>query len=57
MLYHAKGDLDRALTDFNNAIEFDPKSAAAYYNRGLVYWAKGDLDRAFADYNKAKELE
>ena len=30
------GDFERALTDFDMAIAFDPKAAKAFYNRGRV---------------------
>jgi len=40
----------------NMAIAFDPKVAAAYYNRGLVLIAKGDIDRAITDLNTAIEI-
>jgi tetratricopeptide (TPR) repeat protein len=54
--YHAKGDNDRAVADFNEAIRLDPKFAIAYFNRGLAYSVKGDdivdkrsVERGFAD--------
>ena len=46
--YKSKGDFDRAIADFSEAIRFDPKYAEAYYLRGVVYGNKGDLDRAIA---------
>ena len=54
--WFAQGDLDRAITDFDMAIAFDPNAAAAYYNRGCVRQAKGDGDRALADYHRAIEI-
>lgn len=51
------GDLDRALADFNRAIEIDPNFASAYSNRGLAKKNKGDLDGAMADFDKAIELD
>jgi tetratricopeptide (TPR) repeat protein len=48
---------DRAIADYNKAIELDPRYAAAYNNRGYVYRQKGELDRAIADYSKAIELD
>jgi lipoprotein NlpI len=51
-----QGNPDRAIPDFNVAIELDPKLAAAYYNRALAWSAKGDGDRAIADYDAAMRL-
>ncbi len=50
-------DYDKALADYNKAIELDPKFATAYYNRGFVDADKKDYDKALADYNKAIELD
>jgi tetratricopeptide (TPR) repeat protein len=54
--YKAKGDLDRAIADYTEAIRLDTKYAVAYYNRAIAYKAKGNLDRAIADYNQAIRL-
>ncbi len=51
--YFKKNDLERAIDDFNKAIEIDPKYAEAYNNRGIVYGKKNDLERAIDDFNKA----
>ncbi len=52
--YLNKGDFDRALADFNLALESalkqDQVPAAFYFNRALAYHLKGDLDSAIADY-------
>ncbi|MDD5109474.1 MAG: tetratricopeptide repeat protein [Candidatus Omnitrophica bacterium] len=55
--YASKGDLDRAITDYNKGIEFDPSLAMSFYNRGNAYQNKGDFDRAISDYNKAIEID
>jgi tetratricopeptide (TPR) repeat protein len=55
--YAAKGDLDHAIADFDDAIRLDPKFAGAYFNRGSAYQVKGDLDRAIADFNEAIRLD
>ena len=54
--YYDKGDYDRAIADYDKAIELNPKLAPAYNDRGNVYSAKGDYDRAIADFDKAIEL-
>src|SRR5712691_8295435 len=48
--WNAKGDLDRAIADYSEALRLAPKYTAALNNRGLAWYAKGDLDRAVADY-------
>jgi len=54
--YHAKGDADRAIADYSDAIRFDPTFANAFYNRGYDYYVKDAYDRAIADYNEAIRL-
>jgi lipoprotein NlpI len=51
-----QGNADRAIPDFNLAIELDPKLAPAYYNRALAWSSKGDTERAIADYGAAMKL-
>jgi tetratricopeptide (TPR) repeat protein len=48
-----KGDYDRAIADYTEAIRLDPGLALAYNNRGFAYSHKGDNDRAIADYDQA----
>jgi len=55
--YGNKGELDRAISDYIDAIRIDPKYAHAYVGRGLVWHAKGDPDRAIADFNEAIRLD
>ena len=50
-IYHTQGDLDRAIEDFNSAIELHPNYADAYYNRGIVYGRKNILDCAIKDFS------
>lgn len=55
MAYHEKGDLDRAISDFNQAIIIDPNHEWAYYNRGITYATKGENANAIADFKKVLE--
>ena len=54
--YGNSGKLIEAISDYNKAIELNPKFAMAYYNRGIVYNDSGKIDQAISDYNKAIEL-
>lgn len=55
--YKAKGDYDRAIVDYNEAIKLDPEYTLAYNDRGIAYKNKRDYDRAIADYNEVIRLE
>jgi len=54
--YQAKGDLDKAIADYDQAITLKPDYAAAYENRARAFASKGDYTRALADVTKAGEL-
>jgi tetratricopeptide (TPR) repeat protein len=54
--YRLKGDYDRAIADYNQAIKLNAKFASAYNNRGVAYDKKGDYDRAILDYDQAIKL-
>jgi tetratricopeptide (TPR) repeat protein len=57
-VWRGKGDVDRAIADFSDAIRLDPKSADNLYQRGLTLENnKHDLDRALADYDAAIRLD
>ena len=53
LAYAQKGDYDRAIEAFTEAIELNPNYAYAYNNRGGAYYAKHDYDRAIVDYTIA----
>jgi tetratricopeptide (TPR) repeat protein len=54
--HQLKGDLDRAIADYDKAIQLKPNYASAYETRGLVYATKGDYIHALADVTRASEL-
>jgi len=51
------GQHERALRDFDRALELDPTLAPAYSNRGNRYGALGQHERALRDYDRALELD
>jgi tetratricopeptide (TPR) repeat protein len=56
-LYYSKGDYDRAVADYNEAIRLDPGYALAYNHRGSSYHFKADYDRAIADFSEAIRID
>jgi len=54
--YSQKGEFERAVSNYNKAIEVNPKFAVAYLNRGFTYSKLGEYDRAISDYSKATEI-
>lgn len=53
----AKGDLNRALIEFERAIAINPELASAYIKAGRIYEAMGDLELASVRYSRAAELD
>lgn len=53
---HDKGDLDRAMSDLDNAIRLNPQDALAYSDRGIMWRERRDVDRAIADFTEAIRL-
>jgi tetratricopeptide (TPR) repeat protein len=51
--YTQQGKYDRALADYDHAIELSPNYALAFNNRGLVYSDKREYDLAIEDYGQA----
>jgi tetratricopeptide (TPR) repeat protein len=56
LAYVKKGEYDRAIQDYDEAIRLDPNFAKAFNNRGAAYAAKGENDRAIQDYDEAIRL-
>jgi hypothetical protein len=51
------GNLDEADSAYGRALELDPASVQARFNRGLLRQQRGDLDGAVAEYRELLELE
>ena len=53
----AKGKLDDAIKEYEEAIRFDPKLAAAYNNLGSAHFAAGRFEQSAASFRHAAELD
>jgi tetratricopeptide (TPR) repeat protein len=56
-VYPNKGNYDRAIADYNQAIKLKSKADyASYYHRVIAYRKKGNKNKAIADFKKIIEL-
>ena len=55
--YERKGQYDRAIQDFNEALKLEQDFAEVFYNRGVAYADEGELDHAIEDYGRAIRLK
>jgi len=51
--YYEKGELDKAIYEYNRALSLKTNYAGAYNNLGIAYADKGMVDEAIAHYKKA----
>jgi lipoprotein NlpI len=56
VVYERKGDYDKAIQDYDSAIDSNPNLFEAYYNRGRIYEKKGEHDRAIRDFDQAIQI-
>jgi tetratricopeptide (TPR) repeat protein len=49
-------DIDRAILDFDRAIQLEPDNAIRYYNRGIAFGKKHEGQKAIDDYSEAIRL-
>jgi tetratricopeptide (TPR) repeat protein len=55
-VYLIRGEYDKAISEFNKALEINPKDSGAYKNRGAAYMNKGQYDQTISDCTKALEI-
>jgi tetratricopeptide (TPR) repeat protein len=50
-------DFDRAVEDYDRAVELDPTLAAARYNRATIKYRMGKFSEALVDFEAACQME
>ncbi len=51
--YYDRSEYDKAIEDFDRAIDLNPDKAASYYQRARAYHKKNEWDRVIADCDRA----
>ena len=51
-----RGESDKALADYDSAIQHGARYAAIFVDRGNLLLAKGELEKALADFNQALDI-
>jgi len=52
-----RGEHERAIEEFSQAIQLNPTDALAYHERGYTYSQLGKYDRAISDFTQAIQLD
>jgi len=55
--YTDKGQYDRAIQEYDQAIKLNSKYATPYYNRGIAHYALGQFEDAAADFEQNLALD
>jgi len=55
--YHAKGEYERAITNYDHAVRHNPEFAKAFFARGSAYSHKGEREHSMADFTTAIRLD
>jgi lipoprotein NlpI len=56
-VYEAKGDHERAIVDYDQAIWLNSEYTNAYFSRGIANLYAGSLAKSQADFDRANELD
>jgi lipoprotein NlpI len=57
LAWNGKGDYERAIADYNEAIRLNPHDALAFYNRGTAQYYQGRFDAVAADLAEGSRLD
>ena len=55
--YYSMDETEKALSDYNRAIEINPEYESVYNNRGLLYADLNEYEKALCDYGKSIKLK
>ncbi len=56
LIFESRSDFIKAVTDYDDAIRFDPKSSQLHFHRGFCFFRRGELDKALEDYDEVVRL-
>ncbi len=57
MAYYEQGELDKAIAEFQAALELEPDASDAYRNLGTAYGKQGEWEKALAAYEQAVDID
>lgn len=57
LAYKLKDQLDKAVGEFQRAIELQPDLADAHYTLGVLYWQRGEFDKAGMELQKTIQVQ
>ena len=55
--YHYKGNLDKAVSSFEQAVQLDPENEYAHNQLGILYGKKDKFDKAYKEFLIVSELD
>jgi len=55
--FNNKGEFDKAIVSYTDAIQTDSNSFQAYYNRANLYWSRGENDKAIEDFSTSLQFQ
>jgi tetratricopeptide (TPR) repeat protein len=57
LIWSAKQEWRKALTDYQAAARLNPRDPSLHYNCGIAAWKSGDLEVAEAQFEEARRLD